>query len=201
MRVEVVPELLPGNPGHVALGRWDYGIPASTGGLAEPTGPQRWANDQVGIELLDEGLAVTTRGRAEQTLTLACVVGAPDARVTRPPRLAQWRAETRRAWARRLDGVLTRTPTLTSDIPGLESYYARSLASGLVCLWDRPDFVTRPFVATSGMDGGAVCCYPWDTGGYASHALTLMLGERVHDIVAVQLSDRLMEKHSRFAPD
>ncbi len=95
---------------------------------------------------------------------------------------------------------LERLPVLTSDIPGLEQYYRRSLASGLVCWWDHPDFVTQPFIATSGLDGGALCAYAWDTGGYAPNLLSLMLGDRVIDIIESFLDADLTDRYA-IAPD
>ncbi|WP_165553021.1 MGH1-like glycoside hydrolase domain-containing protein [Kribbella speibonae] len=99
-----------------------------------------------------------------------------------------------------LADVLSRLPVLTSDIPGLEQYYRRSLASGLVCWWDHPDFVTRPFLSTSGLDGGALCAYAWDTGGYAPNLLSLMLGDRVVDIIESFLDADLTDRYA-IAPD
>jgi hypothetical protein len=96
--------------------------------------------------------------------------------------------------------LLARLPVLTSDIPGLAEYYRRSLASGLVCVWDHPDFVTRPFIATSGLDGGALCAYAWDTGGYAPNLLSLMLGDRVVDVIESFLDADLTDRYA-IAPD
>jgi hypothetical protein len=96
--------------------------------------------------------------------------------------------------------VLGNLPVLTSDIPGLEQYYRRSLASGLVCLWDNPDFVTQPFVATSGLDGGALCAYAWDTGGYAPNLLSLMFPDTVIDIIESFLDADLTDRYA-IAPD
>jgi len=199
--VEVVPEVLPGNPGHVGLQKWDYGIPQSKAGQTRQAGEHRWANDQVGIALWHEGLTVMAQDDTEREIVVACVFGSPAKSEARPAHLRLWREETRQAWAQRTKRVFGRMPTLASDIPGLQAYYTRSLVSGLVCLWERSDFVTDPFVATSGMDGGAICCYPWDTGGYAPHAMSLLLGSQVRDIIDVQTSNRLMVEHSRFAPD
>ena len=201
VKVAVIPEVLPGSPGSVGLQKWDYGIPRGNAGEARLTGEHCWAGDQVGIELWHEGLTLTARGDVEREVVLACVFSAAGQRTARPASLRAWREETRQAWARRTRRAFAHMPTLASDIPGLQEYYTRSLVSGLVCLWERPDFVTDPYVSTSGMDGGAVCCYPWDTGGYAPHAMCLLLGDRVHDIVKVLSSNRLMEEHSRFAPD
>jgi hypothetical protein len=96
--------------------------------------------------------------------------------------------------------ALSKLPVLTSDIPGLEQYYRRSLASGLVCWWDHPGFVTQPFVATSGLDGGALCAYAWDTGGYAPNVLSLMLGDSVLDIIQSFLDADLTDRYA-IAPD
>ncbi|GAA5199167.1 hypothetical protein GCM10023322_74130 [Rugosimonospora acidiphila] len=113
--------------------------------------------------------------------------------------VAAARRATRR-WEERLGEALARVPRITTDIPGLDEYYRRSLASGLVCLWEGPGFVTTPFVATSGLDGGAVCGYAWDTGGYAPHLLTLMLGERVTAVIEAMIAADLTH-HYAIAPD
>jgi hypothetical protein len=96
--------------------------------------------------------------------------------------------------------ALSKVPVLASDLPGLEQYYRRSLASGLVCWWDHPGFVTQPFIATSGLDGGALCSYAWDTGGYAPNLLSLMLGDSVHDIITSFLDADLTDRYA-IAPD
>ncbi|MFI5695209.1 MGH1-like glycoside hydrolase domain-containing protein [Kribbella sp. NPDC051586] len=96
--------------------------------------------------------------------------------------------------------ALSNVPVLTSDIPGLEQYYRRSLANGLVCWWDHPGFVTQPFIATSGLDGGALCAYAWDTGGYAPNLLSLMLGDSVLDIIESFLDADLTDRYA-IAPD
>lgn len=100
----------------------------------------------------------------------------------------------------RVARALGRLPVLTSNIPGLEQYYRRSLASGLVCWWDHPGFVTQPFIATSGLDGGALCAYAWDTGGYAPNVLSLMLGDSVLDIIESFLDADLTDRYA-IAPD
>jgi hypothetical protein len=99
-----------------------------------------------------------------------------------------------------LEQALRRVPVLESDIPGLEQYYRRSLASGLVCWWDHPDIVTTPFIATSGLDGGALCAYAWDTGGYAPNLLSLMLGDHVIDVIEAFLEADLTDRYA-IAPD
>jgi hypothetical protein len=130
----------------------------------------------------------------EATITLgvqaADDIGDPPADADQPTR----------SWEQRLAVGLGRVPVLTTDIPGLAQYYRRSLASGLVCWWDHPSFVTTPYIATSGLDGGALCAYAWDTGGYAPNLLTLMLGDRVVDIIESMLQADLAE-HYAIAPD
>lgn len=200
-RIEVVPDLSGGHPARVELNQWDYCIPQAGVDAATRVAPLKWSNGRVAVTLLHEGLKVRVNRGSEQEITLACVVHDADQSPEAPGSLAQWREETRQAWARRLRRAGERMPLLQSDIPGLQDYYHRSLVSGLVCVWERPDFISNPFVTTSGMDGGAICCYPWDTGGYASHTIMLLLGDRMRDIIRFQTSSRLLEKHSRYTPD
>ncbi len=98
------------------------------------------------------------------------------------PDAAQPIAQSQTAWQQRLAWATARIPQLTTDIPGLSAYYRRSVASGLVCIWDNPDFVSQPFLATCGLDGGAMCAYLWDIAGYVPRMSTLMLGEDIRKI-------------------
>ncbi|MET7403032.1 hypothetical protein ABZS66_57085 [Dactylosporangium sp. NPDC005572] len=116
------------------------------------------------------------------------------------PDPAAWARQATARWERRLAAVLDAVPRLETDVPGLAAYWHRSLASGLVCLWDNPAFVTNPFVATSGIDGGALCAYAWDTGGYAPHLLTLMLGDTATDLLEALLKADLT-RHYAIGPD
>ncbi|MFD0577202.1 MGH1-like glycoside hydrolase domain-containing protein [Dactylosporangium darangshiense] len=139
---------------------------------------------------------VPAGGRAAFTLgvELGDTAGAGE------PDPAAWARQATARWGQRLAAVLDAVPRLETDIPGLAAYWHRSLASGLVCLWDNPAFVTNPFVATSGIDGGALCAYVWDTGGYAPHLLTLMLGDTATDLLEALLKADLT-RHYAIAPD
>ncbi|GIF51757.1 hypothetical protein DFJ67_6065 [Asanoa ferruginea] len=177
--VTLRPALTTGRPGRVPLAEWGWMPPSPTGDE-----PLTLAHD-------DLSKLVPAGGRAEYTLTVALGDGrvAPDA-----AGLASER------WDRRLATALDALPRLETDIPGLADYWHRSLASGLVCLWDNPAFITNPFVATSGVDGGALCAYMWDTGGYAPHLLTLMLGDTATELLEAMLKADLT-RHYAIAPD
>ncbi|MGW1346460.1 MGH1-like glycoside hydrolase domain-containing protein [Kribbella sp. NPDC002412] len=148
------------------------------------------------IALTHTGLTAQLRPGADATFTLA--VHPSDA--TPPADPAADAVATNRVWTARLNQALARVPVLSSDIPGLEQYYRRSLASGLVSWWDHPAFVTTPFIATSGLDGGALCAYAWDTGGYAPNVLSLMLGDHVVDLIESFLDADLTDRYA-IAPD
>lgn len=166
--------------GRVPLGEWGWmpPEPKSSGEATLVHGPLR-------TELGSGAEAVFTL-----TVLLDGGAGDPDAVA----------AESRAAVGRRVAGALTRVPRLSTDVPGLDAYYRRSLASGLVCLWDNPSFATVPFPATSGIDGGALCAYAWDTGGYAPHTLALLLGTGVADVLEAMVKADLTD-HYAIAPD
>ena len=176
--VAIRPQLEPGHARPVPLSEWGW-MPPEAGTEGPP------------VVIAHNGLSMELDPGAEATVTFVVQAGArPVAGVT----------PTTERWAARLAGALAEVPRLDTDIPGLDAYYRRSLASGLVCLWDHPGFVTNPFVATSGLDGGALCAYAWDTGGYAPQLLTLMLGERVTDVITALLGADLTSYYA-IAPD
>ncbi|WP_410791838.1 MGH1-like glycoside hydrolase domain-containing protein [Kribbella sp. C-35] len=176
------PELSAGPVGTVPLGEWGWMPPEPDAVL-----PGR---------LVHGPLEVVLGPSDEAVFELAALLdGATPAES--PARLA---AESRAAVGRRTAQVLARVPRLTAELPGLDEYYRRSLASGLVCLWDNPSFATVPFPATSGIDGGALCAYAWDTGGYAPHTLSLMLGRGVGDVLEAMVKADLTD-HYAITPD
>lgn len=52
-------------------------------------------------------------------------------------------------------------PSLISSNKQLEAFYNKGLVSFHTCIWESGSFVLSPFMAESGIDGGAVCNYPW----------------------------------------
>lgn len=202
LTLRLLPELTPGPVGEVPLADWGWMQPepeAPTGrarlvhgSLAVDLGPQDEAVFELALLLGDDA------GDASDSDGGPHVSGVDGGGVEGGP--GEWAAHSRAVIARRVAAALERVPRLSTDVPGLEAYYRRSLASGLVCLWDNPAFATVPFPATSGIDGGALCAYAWDTGGYAPHTLALMLGGHVTDIVEAMVKADLTD-HYAIAPD
>jgi hypothetical protein len=133
------------------------------------------------VELYEDGFQSTISPGGSGVFYLSVVFSEKGKPVTRPQSLRTWEEETRQAWETRLGWALQNVPVIESSIPGLEDYYRRSIASGLVSLWENPAFAVNPFLATCGIDGGATCTYLWDFGGYVPRMATLLLGEKVMD--------------------
>lgn len=195
--VSVYPDLIPGGPRHVALAEWGWSPPES-GKPAVPSGLRRWRSDDVTMELVHDSLTELVPAGGEVNFRIAVLIGHGAA----PPSgtLSDWAHDSTARWESRLDTALAQVPRLETDITGLDAYWRRCLASGLICLWDNPDFVTQPFVATSGIDGGALCGYAWDTGGYAPHLLALMLGDTTTDVLNALIRADLTDNYA-IAPD
>ncbi|MFC4587910.1 MGH1-like glycoside hydrolase domain-containing protein [Sphaerisporangium corydalis] len=195
--LDLLPRADPGGPQRVPLAEWGW-VPPAPGPRATSASADglTWQAGDVSVELVHEGLRQDVPAGGTTVFALAVHIGGVPGH-GRPRDLA---AESSERWRRRLAGALAGVPRLTSDIPGLEAYWRRSLVSGLVCLWDNPGFITTPFVATSGVDGGALCSYAWDTGGYAPHLLTLMLGDATVDVLESIMKVDLT-RHYAIAPD
>lgn len=204
MTVAVRPSIEPGGPDWVSLDKWGYHAPP-VGPPAHESHEGVWVNPvfdktSVRLTLFDESRQLNLPPQGTGTAWLALVATKLDETPQKPAHLADWEAETAKAWQDRLDWALARMPRLESDIPGLADYYRRSVLSGLVCIWENPNYVVNPYVSTSGMDGGAMCAYLWDLGAYAPDIMTLLLGEKSKPILE-RMAGIDLEKYYAFTPN
>lgn len=197
--VQLVPILNPGKPNYIPLNNWSYGRPIA-GKRAETISQNVWGNDKVKITLIEENSHVHISPQKTNTIYFSFVLSEKDNEKIVSKNLQIWQEETNNAWQKRLTTYLKNVPKLTSDIPELEEYYNRSLVSGLVCIWENPNFVMNPFLTTLGIDGGGICTYLWDLGGYVPNIATLMLGEKMINIARNMVSIDL-KKYYAFTLD
>lgn len=176
--LKIKPLLSPGHPVIRELREWDFMPPEGKGGECRETDKDIWENEQVCITLLGKEAQGTSLCVDEcRTFRYAAVFTRAGEELTGGMNLQKLEKESLQAWERRMQQASVSIPEIKSNIPGLEEYYKRSLISGLVCLWENDIYVTNPFPATSGMDGGSICCYPWDVAGYSARTLIMLLGE------------------------
>ncbi|MCC7407080.1 MAG: hypothetical protein IT442_03360 [Phycisphaeraceae bacterium] len=198
--MRIMPMLAQASADVVPLDQWGYCIPPADRPV-RATGEHQWSSDAVDMTLHGDNFRSWNLEPGDAaTWTLAMTMTRHGEPGPRDFSAAQAFDRTIDDWRGRLHQIDQQFPSLRSDIPGLEDYYNRSLASGLVCLWDRADFVTQPFVATSGMDGGAICCYPWDTTGYPPLSLGLLLGKQYPNLTQAMATFGL-DQHNSFALD
>ncbi|MBW7461153.1 hypothetical protein K0U00_44575, partial [Paenibacillus sepulcri] len=162
--------------------------------------PGIWENEEVRLTLLQDDERSSLLAPGEEAVYRFSVVLTRCGEECPPGSLADWEKRTEDVWRERIERMCGSVPRLESDIPGLDDYYNRSLASGLVCLWEHPDFAMSPFPVVSGMEGAGVCCYPWDTGGYAGRMLAMMIGSGKMIELATLMANSGIESHSRFSP-
>ncbi|MEI6035167.1 MAG: hypothetical protein WCS65_12930 [Verrucomicrobiae bacterium] len=194
--IAIHPELKPGRPRLIPLSDWAYPKPSPGREEALPCGPGCWQNSEVTLRMACENLRFQLAPGATNRFSCTVVAGG-DAPMAAADELE---AESLRTWQNRLDTYLAAMPKLTGTNPDLEAYYRRSLISGLVCFWETPGFVMQPHIATSGLDGGALCSYLWDLGGYAPQTLALMLGDKAVAI-AQEFARMDLTRYYAMAPD
>lgn len=198
LRVAVLPQVSAGRPAHVPLDRWGF-TPQAGREEARPLGPGRWGNAEATLTLSQSDSVQTLEVGQEAVWYLGATL-VPTG--TEPRLLTDFAAAERRtaaAWQARLDRWLADVPTLETDIPGLAAYYRRALVSGLVCVWENPRFVLNPYLATSGMDGGGMNAYLWDSAGYPPNAVALLFGAYAPTL-ARQLAKVKLDEFYSFTP-
>lgn len=187
LNLAMIPLITSGKPAVYPLKEW---------GFMPPADPRN--NDTVKVNVIQEGQRLNIAPQQSGTAYAAVVFG-NDA-VSAPGGLQAWEKQTATIWQKRLEWALKNIPVLTSDNAALESYYKRSVASGLVCIWEKPDFKLHPTLVTSGLDGGGMNTYLWDVAGYAPGLVSLMMGNKLLDI-ARTMTDIDLEKYYAFAQD
>lgn len=196
----IASEFNPGLINQVPLNEWGF-CPPSGGQLAQNIAPHIWETDSVRITMLHDQLTTEIEQGMEAVFRIAMVFTASNCSISIPTNLIDWEMETTDRWRERLEHAEAVIPQLQSDIPGLEAYYRRSLISGLICLWEHPDFKIQPFLSVSGIDGGGISCYPWDTAGYVGQMLTMLLGpEKSSDFLTFMFEGGI-DRHICFFPD
>lgn len=194
------PSLEPGSVRKVPLSDWNF-TPPTGGDPARVLRLNVWETDKVRITLHHEELASELGDGEEAVFRLAVVFTDAGRESERPESLEAWAAETAARWEKLLAAAEDALPRIETDIPGLAAYYERSIVSGLICLWDHPDFKIQPLPSVSGIDGGGINSYPWDAAGYVGQTLAMLLGPEKSLAYLQFMVDGGIDRHISFAPD
>lgn len=187
--ITMVPLINAGKPAVYPLKEWSF---------MPPYDPQK--KDTVQVNVWQEGQRLNIAPQQRRTAYVAVVFAKNGSAAPTPGNLAAWEAQTDAIWAKRLAWALKNIPVFQTTNAALENYYKRSIASGLVCIWEKPDFKLQPTLVTSGLDGGGMNTYLWDVAGYAPNLVSLMMGDKLRDIARTMTAIDL-EKYYAFAQD
>jgi hypothetical protein len=200
VQLKVTPSISPGTPILVPLNHWGYGQPGSrTPGTVKSPAPDRWESETASLAFYRSNTETALEPGKTFEVTFTVLVGKKGEVLPATVDAAALMKNTEIAWQKRLDKCAKSVPVLTSNIPGLDNYYKRAILSGLVCIWENPDFALNPFLATCGVDGGAVCGYLWDNAGYQPNLVSMMLGDGALEMARKMVSIDL-EKSYAVAP-
>jgi hypothetical protein len=185
--LDMTPLITNGRPAVYPLKDW---------GFMPPADPNN--SDTVKVKVLQEGQRLNIAPQQSRTAYIAVVFTKDE--VSASEGLAAWEKQTAAIWETRLGWALKNIPVLTTKNAALENYYKRSVASGLVCIWEKPEFKLRPTIVTSGLDGGGMNTYLWDVAGYAPGLVSLMMGDKLLDVARTMTAIDL-EQYYAFAQD
>ncbi|MFA6084326.1 hypothetical protein [Mucilaginibacter sp.] len=213
LTLTLVPLVNPGKPSFIALNKWGFTPPAwgyspAPFGFSPPadtikvkkTGNNEWATEQIKLKFFQEGNKLIIDPAKKGTGYVGVVFADKAATLPEKSDFLAWENNTNKIWANRLQWALGKIPTLKTTNSALENYYKRSIISGLVCIWEKPDFKLNPTVVTSGLDGGSMTTYLWDVAGYAPNLMTLMMGDKILNITR-NMTDIDLEQYNAFTPD
>ena len=189
LNLVMTPLITSGKPAAYPLKEW---------GFMPPADPQN--KDTVKVNVLQEGQLLNIAPQQRATAYIAVVFGGDANAIAAPDGLQAWEKQTAAIWKNRLAWALKNIPVIETNNEALKDYYKRSIASGLVCIWEKPQFKLQPTLVTSGLDGGGMNTYLWDVAGYAPGLVSLMMGDKLLNIARTMTAIDL-EKSYAFAQD
>lgn len=213
LTLTLIPKVDPGKPVLYPLKKWGfmlppwgnsqapYGYPLPTDSIiVTQTGSNEWSTDKVKLRLFGEENNVAIQPNESETGYIGVIFSNKETPLPQNNDFEVWERKTNEIWKTRLNWALSNIPVLKTTNTALENYYKRAIASGLVCIWEKPDFKLNPTLATSGLDGGSMNTYIWDVAGYAPNLITLMMGDKILDIIH-NMSSIDLEKYNAFTQD
>jgi hypothetical protein len=199
IKIEPVPEVLPGNFGYRSLEDWGFSLP-NMKDTAVQVSKDEWISKTSHLILIqgkkDKMTLLLPGSQAE--FSFAVIVSPKDGRASESFDFEKAEKTQESAWPARLEKYLKNVPRIKSNIPELDNYYNRSVLSGMVCIWENPAFAFKPYLSSLGMDGGGFNCYLWDFG-YSANMLALMLGEEMKPLIR-QFTKIDLGKYYSFTP-
>lgn len=197
--IKMMPEISAGKPDYYSLDNWKFSPPKGTK-EANQTDSTTWQNETVKISLYHDNDELIINPYEEKVCNFAFIIYPSDKEAGKSIDFNIFEAATKKAWQLRLDKYLKNIPVISSNIDGLKEYYNHSLISGLATIWENPSFKLNPHLSTGGMDGGAMCSYLWDLGGYVPQIMSLILGKEVKER-AMAFKGIDLTKYYAYAPD
>ena len=197
LNIELLPIISAGHPSIVPLDNWEFTPPKPSSDEAKMISEGIFENNEIRISVINKSNSKIIKSGEKGEFIFGVIFSEAGEAVECD--MSEKISEAHTRWAGLISLAGQKMPSIKSDIPGLQAYFERSLLSGLVCIWENDDFITNPFPSTSGVDGGSICCYPWDVAGYGAQTLVMLLGEKSLDFFKAML-DSGIDKHISMSP-
>lgn len=154
LRVDVRPEMQNAAEafGVCADTAWNYEVPAATG-IVWSEGPHVWRTDGCTMRLLADDWSVKLTAGQPVTLWFALSLEGNGLKPVNGS-IARHAAAAEKYWR----DLWTKRPVVENH----ERLFYRCWLTTMTCRWLRENFIAQPYYSTSGIDGGALCCYLWD---------------------------------------
>lgn len=99
------------------------------------------------------------------------------------------------AYEKVLEGIESKVPTLTGASPELNAFYKKGLLTFASCRWEVPEFITSPWYAESGIDGGALNNYCWGVV-YVSRLMSMIDPAAVRNLLIAYVTSDLEKTYA-----
>jgi hypothetical protein len=94
-----------------------------------------------------------------------------------------------------LNGFESKAPKLSGRSPELNAFYKKGLLTFSTCRWEVPEFISSPWYAESGIDGGALNNYFWGVV-YVSRLMSMIDPAAVRKLLVAYVNSDLQKTYS-----